>query len=261
MELYRRGVISEAQLDAYREASPFDGRDPARLLADRGLPAIAPPPATPADVMQALFTAARDYLNTLSHPGTAEVRAGLGKCSPASRIPAATPHAVAARWLAPALEQVAVHQPQLAAAIAAAAPHLAWVSYDAYPRAAIGDSFAEGHAFAAIAGGSAAFAAEDFELGLFLIAPDVLYRDHCHPAAELYAPLTGPHGWRFAPGRPLIVKPAGEPVWNPPLQPHLTKVGPVPFLCLFAWTSHVNEPAQVLAAADWHALESRGLPG
>ena len=62
-------------------------------------------------------------------------------------------------------------------------------------------------------------------------------------APELYAPLTGPHGWRFAPGRPLIVKPAGEPVWNPPLQPHLTKVGPHPFLCLFAWTRDVSLPA------------------
>ncbi len=261
MELYRRGMISEAQLDAYREASPFDGRDPARLLADRGLPPVAPPPGTPAAVMQALFAAARDYLSTLSFPGAAEVRAGLGRCSPAGRVPAARRHPVADRWLGPALDRAASHQPQLAAAIARAAPHLAWISYDAYPRAAIGDSFAEGHAFAAIAGGSAAYSAEDFELGLFLIAPDVLYRDHCHRAPELYAPLTGPHGWRFAPGRPLIVKPAGEPVWNPPLQPHLTKVGPVPFLCLFVWTSHVNEPAQVLPASDWGPLEARHLTG
>lgn len=261
MELYRRGMISEAQLDAYREASPFDGRDPARMLEDRGLLPVSSAPGTPAAIMQSLFVAAREYLNTLSHPGASEVRAGLAKCVAAERIPAARPHAVASRWLAPALEQAAALQPQLAAAIAAAAPHLAWVSYDAYPRAAIGDSFAEGHAFASIAGGEAAYAASDFELGLFLIAPGVLYRDHRHRAPELYAPLTGPHGWRFAPGRPLIVKPAGEPVWNPPLQPHLTKVGPAPFLCLFAWTGHVNEPAEVIPAGDWAALEARVITG
>ncbi len=37
-------------------------------------------------------------------------------------------------------------------------------------------------------------------MGLFVIAPHVLYRDHAHAAPELYLPLTGPHGWRFAPG-------------------------------------------------------------
>ena len=47
----------------------------------------------------------------------------------------------------------------------------------------IGESFADGHAFASIAGRDALFAAEDFELGLFLIAPHVLYRDHCHRSA------------------------------------------------------------------------------
>ena len=104
-------------------------------------------------------------------------------------------------------------------------------------------------------GGEGPFAAHDFDLGLFLIAPDVLYRDHRHAAPELYAPLTGPHGWRFGTGRPLIVKPAHQPVWNPPNQPHLTKVGRVPFLCLFVWTKDVNKPADVIAANDWAMLE------
>lgn len=79
-------------------------------------------------------------------------------------------------------------------------------------------------------------AAEDFDMGIFLVAPDTLYRDHQHAAPELYAPLTGPHGWRFGPGRPLQIKHAHEPVWNPPQQPHLTKTGKIPFLSLFVWT-------------------------
>ena len=259
MELFRRGVLSEAQLDAYREASPFDGRDPALLLAERGLPAVPPPPATAEAAMTALFAAARDYLATLSYPGAPDVQEGLARCRSSGRLPLAKTHPVTDRWLDAALDAASAHAPQLAAAIAAAAPHLAWVSYDRYPRAEIGDSFAEGHAFASIAGGETAFAADDFELGLFLIAPHVLYRDHCHRAPELYAPITGPHGWRFAPGRPLIVKPAGEPVWNPSLQPHLTKVGPTPFLCLFAWTRDVTEAARVLPAADWATLEALRL--
>ncbi len=256
MQLYQLGVLSEAQLDVYRDASPHDRRDPAAMLADRRLQPVPVLPQAPADLLRALFVTAQDYLSGLVHPGQEEVRDGLRRCSPRERVPEARPHPVAERWLGPALEQAALLQPCLAAAIAAAAPHLAWISYDAYPRKAIGDSFAEGHAFAPIAGGEAPFAAGNFELGLFLIAPGVLYRDHRHLAPELYAPLTGPHGWRFAPDRPLIVKPAGEPVWNPSLQPHLTKVGRHPFLCLFAWTQDVTAIAEVIPAGDWPALEA-----
>jgi hypothetical protein len=110
-------------------------------------------------------------------------------------------------------------------------------------------------------GEGAAIPAEDFDLGLFLIAPHVLYRDHAHPAPELYAPLTGPHGWRFGPGTPLTVKAAHEPVWNLPDAPHLTKVGPVPFLCVFGWTKDTHLPARVIPATDWPELEAMRIEG
>jgi hypothetical protein len=73
------------------------------------------------------------------------------------------------------------------------------VTYDRYPRAEIGARFLQGMPLPR-SWGRAPFAARDFDLGLFLIAPHVLYRDHHHAAPELYAPLTGPHGWRFGPG-------------------------------------------------------------
>ncbi|PZF77602.1 hypothetical protein DK847_09375 [Aestuariivirga litoralis] len=260
MELFRQGLLSEAQLDAYREASPFDSRDPAVLLRDRGLPPPPPWAATPRARLQALFVAARDYLDTLAHPGAADVSACFSRCAAPGELPAARSHPVADRWLEPALTAARALQPHLAQAIANAAPHLAWGIYDPYPRSEIGDGFAEGHAFASIAGEDAPFLAEDLEIGLLLMAPHLVYRDHCHAAPELYAPLTGPHGWRFGPGRSLIVKAAGEPVWNPALQPHLTKVGQVPFLCLFVWTRDVKEPARVIPAGDWAALETAALP-
>jgi hypothetical protein len=87
----------------------------------------------------------------------------------------------------------------------------------------------------------------------------VLYRDHCHQAPELYAPLTGSHGWRFKPGAPLTVKQAHEPVWNEPNRPHLTKVGRVPFLALYCWTRDNDKPARVLHASDWAELEAMRL--
>ena len=212
-----------------------------------------------ASPLRQLYHAARSYLLTLDHPGAAEVRAGLtADPGPARPVPPRA-NVVADRWLAPALAPLAATHPDLAAAIAAAAPLLEWITYDAYPRDQIGDSFATGHAFASIRGGDAPFAARDFDLGLFLIAPGVLYRDHHHAAPELYAPLTGPHGWRFGPGRPLTIKPAHDPVWNPPNRPHLTKTGPTPFLCIFAWTADVNEPAHVIPADDWDTLDALAI--
>lgn len=268
MELWRRGLISAEVLEVYRIAAAHDGRDPVASLQERGLPVpTAVPAALPTDApLPRLYQAARDYVIGLDHPGAAEVRAALpadpGPVRPGWQAGAGQgqgdSNAVVDRWLTPALAAVS-GVPALVAAIRAAVPSLTFVTYDAYPRAQIGEAFASGHAFASILGVDAPFAAQDVDLGLFLIAPQVLYRDHRHAAPELYAPLTGPHGWRFGPGEPLLRKPAHQPVWNPPHQPHLTKVGPVPFLCLFVWTRDVRLPATVIPAPDWAALEATPL--
>jgi Dimethlysulfonioproprionate lyase len=259
MAMYRAGAITEAQLEVYRELAAHDARDPVAALAERGLAAPPVPLTTPEVRIATLMQAADEYLLRLHHPGAEEVRAGLARRVVAATPPLPQPNAVVSRWLAPALAAMPRGLGGLAAAIADAAPDLTWVTYDAYPRDAIGEAFATSHAFASLIGNGAAYAVPDFDLGLFLIAPDVLYRDHRHAAPELYALLTGPHGWRFGPGRPLIVKPAEAPVWNPPFRPHLTKVGAVPFLALFVWTRDVNAVAEVLPAADWPELERRQL--
>lgn len=253
MQLWQQGQISAEVLEVYRVASAHDGRDPLLDLRMLGLCAPDLPDSAQAP-LSSLYAAVRAYLLGLDHAGAEEVRAGL----PAGPRPAAQPQprrtSVVDRWLAPALAAVQGY-PALAQAIAQAAPLLDWVTYSAYPRAQIGEGFATGHAFASLLGEAAPFAATDFDLGLFLIAPHVLYRDHHHAAPELYAPLTGPHGWRFGAGRKLITLPAHRPVWNPPLRPHLTKVGAMPFLCLFVWTKDTHHPAKVIPADDWNLLE------
>jgi hypothetical protein len=254
MALFREGRISEAQLEVYREASAHDGRDPAPILAERGLPPV--PGAEAGGPLRSLYDSARDYLLGLVHPGAADVRAGLPADPGPERAVTPLPNPVVAAWLDPALDSVARTHPLLAQVIRAAAPHLHWVTYDAYPRALIGDAFAEGHAFASIRGEDAPFTAADFDLGLFLIAPRTLYRDHHHAAPELYAPLTGPHHWRFGPGDALHAKPAHDPVWNPPHRPHLTRTGAIPFLAFFVWTRDVNQIAEVIPADDWPELEA-----
>jgi Dimethlysulfonioproprionate lyase len=253
MELWRAGRISAEVLEVYRVTSAHDGRDPVSVLRERGLP--LPEVGQMQSPLEQLYTVAREYLLALDHPGAEEVRAGLPlDPGPEQAVPSQG-NAVVARWLAPALESVAMEQPMLARVIAEAAGQLNWITYDGYPLDLIGEGFARNHAYASIMGEDAPFLAQDFDMGLFLIAPGVLYRDRAHPAPELYAPLTGPHSWRSGVGRPLIVKPAHEPVWNPPRMPHLTRVGSAPFLCFFVWTRDVNEVAVVLPADDWAALE------
>ncbi len=249
MTLWREGLIAPQVLEVFRIASAVDAQDPAPMLAEAGLP-------WPGTEIAALVAAATSLIAAMPGPGIAEVGAGLATAR--SIAPGMRPNAVVAAHLEAALTSMpgsdgwpAGHDPAaLAAAIRAAAPWLAWVTYDLYPPAEIGPAFGRGHAFAPLACGP------EFELGLFLIAPGILYRDHAHAAPELYLPLTGPHGWRFAPGAALVWQRACVPVWNPPHAPHATMAGRVPFLCFYAWTGDIDVPAYVLPSADWQALEA-----
>jgi hypothetical protein len=145
----------------------------------------------------------------------------------------------------------------LTGAIRAALPYLNWINYSAYPAAEIGPRFPQGHAFASL---SALYDPDytlDFDLGIFLIAPHTLYRDHRHQAAELYLPLTGPSWWRFGVTDDWAPRQAGEPVWNPPFAVHATRVEATPFLCLYGWSRDVAYPAEVVPAQDWVEIEGR----
>ncbi len=258
MALYQTGKISPQVLEIYRISSALDGQDPASMLAEVGLAPLSN--ATSGEVtFRRLIEECDRYLSGLHGPGVAEVRAKLNQWRAGPVTLAPRPNPVIAAHLGDALAALVATHPSLAQTIAQAAPHLTWKPYDFYPVAEIGEAFAQGHAFASLIGENATIAARDCDFGIFLIAPHLLYRDHHHAAPELYAPLTGPHGWRFGPQTPLNVKPAHVPVWNAPNRPHATKVGPTPFLALYGWTAHVTETAVVIPADDWPKLEALRL--
>ena len=194
------------------------------------------------------------YVTGLKGPGIAEVLAGIRRWKAGPVGPARGREIPPCADLDAALK--AMDRPTLARAIAEARPFLHWITYDLYPRADIGERFADHHAFASIIGAGCPIQAVDFDLGIFLIAPRVFYRDHHHAAPELYMSLTGPHGWRFHPGEPLLWKQAHMPVWNEPWQPHATMTGSTPFLALFCWTKDTSLPAKVIPSADWPNLET-----
>lgn len=213
------------------------------------------------DALRSLLATLDAYLARFDGPGVADVRAGIAahRTAPLENVsPGRVP---ATRHADEALRHMrAGGEGSLAAAIEAAMPHFAWGAYDPYPRAEIGDKYAENHAAASIIGSSGHFGSEDFDLGLFVFGPDTLYRDHHHAAPELYAPFTGPNGWRFAPGAPLEWRPAHQPVWNEAWTQHAIKSGPQPFFCFYGWTRDVNIPARTIVEPDWAALDAQSPP-
>ena len=140
------------------------------------------------------------YLGRLDGSGVTEVREGIEHFGRGPARNGCDPAPPACGHLDAALSCVNGADP-LRKAINDAQCALHWVTYDAYPPEMIGRRFPVAHAFASLIGGDGLLPAADFELGLFLVAPRTLYRDHRHLAPELYVPLTGPHEWRFGTGK------------------------------------------------------------
>ena len=184
MYFNRKGEMSDQALEVYRILSPRDGEDPAALLTAQHLGREIADRAelAPVALIRHLVDEADLYLGTLSGPGIAEVRQGLAEW----RMGPVSPHVgtrnpVVDTWIAVALAAVQATHPALAHAIHAACPHLNWMTFDGYPIAEVGAEFAKGHAYASLIGEHAALPAVDWDMGLFLIAPNILYRDHQHP--------------------------------------------------------------------------------
>ncbi|MBG1230776.1 dimethylsulfonioproprionate lyase family protein [Aestuariivirga litoralis] len=239
MYFFQRGMLHARDLEAYRALSKVDG------TADN--------PAGQAIMQLAMET--ERYISGLEFPGKADVMDGLARWMRGAPQAVKPGHVPARSHAREAL--AAMTDTRLASALASAVPVLGWSAFTQYPADEIGAKFLRNNAFASLVGEGSPYPAEDFDLGFFVVGPHTFYRDHCHAAPELYAPLTGPHGWRFKPGDPLQWLDADVPVWNPPNQPHATMTGDVPFLAIYCWTRDVNEPARVLFSNDWTAIETQ----
>ena len=88
------------------------------------------------------------------------------------------------------------------------------------------------------------FAGDDFLLGLLMLGPGHHYRDHYHPAPELYWPLTSGSLWSRN-REPFMEKPPGTIIWHPPMILHATKTGGTPLLTVWSWTSDTLTPARL----------------
>lgn len=136
--------------------------------------------------------------------------------------------------------------PDLAAAIAAIEDALCWRQSESYSDDVLGEGFSANYGWAEIIGPNGFFRGDDFLLGLLMLGPNRHYRDHYHPAPELYWPLTPASQWSIH-GGPFAEKAQGATIWHPPMAMHATITGDQPLLAVWSWTRDVATPARLKA--------------
>ncbi len=151
----------------------------------------------------------------------------------------------AVRHFAEATAEVMAGEPHLAAALAAIEEHLQWRRSEAYSDAVLGPGFMDDYGWCQLVGPHGFFGSHDFLLGLLLLGPGRHYRDHYHPAPELYWPLTGPCDWKRGAGG-FVTREAFEVIWHRPFIVHATKTLENPLLAVWCWTGDTGTPAKLV---------------
>ena len=98
------------------------------------------------------------------------------------------------------------------------------------------------------------FKSNEFRLGLFLLEPNIFYKDHKHEAPELYLNLTNGTHWRFS-NRIWKEKNAGSIIYNEPNMVHAMKVNEIPFLSIWCWPYNSSKKCVLIPKKDWVELE------
>jgi Dimethlysulfonioproprionate lyase len=133
----------------------------------------------------------------------------------------------------------------LASATAEISDHLRWVQSASYTDAALGEGFSKNYAWCELIGPQGFFKGSDFLLGFLLLGPHRHYKDHYHPAPELYWPLTAPSDWKKGDGH-FTPRQAGEIIWHPSTITHATITHDKPLLAVYAWTRDVEIGARLV---------------
>ena len=144
-------------------------------------------------------------------------------------------------------------------ALVAATDDLAWQEDDMkyYPAGAdLGAGYGQCNLHSLLVGpGACGFHHDDFSLGIFVLGPRTLYRDHRHDAPETYINLSTRTGWRFDGGSWADYQ-AGSIIFNPPNAVHATRVYDQPFVSVFSWLENIDGQCSVVPHSDWALIEA-----
>tara|TARA_B100001996_G_scaffold372458_1_gene348857 strand:+ start:22 stop:669 length:648 start_codon:yes stop_codon:yes gene_type:complete len=98
------------------------------------------------------------------------------------------------------------------------------------------------------------FISTELKLGLFLLEPNIFYKDHKHEAPELYLNLTPETEWRFNNCK-WENKAPGSIVYNEPYKVHAMKIKDIPFLSIWCWPKNSSKKCMLVPRNDWKELE------
>jgi len=148
------------------------------------------------------------------------------------------------RHLPQCIGEVMLIEPDLAAAIAAIEDDLQWRQSSSYTDELLGEGFTANYGWSEIIGPRGFFPGDDFLLGVLMLGPGHHYRDHYHPAPELYWPLTSGSLWSRG-GEAFEEKRPGATIWHPPMILHATKTIDTPLLTVWSWTRDTMTAAKL----------------
>ena len=94
------------------------------------------------------------------------------------------------------------------------------------------------------------FKSDQCRLGLFLLEPNIFYKDHKHETPELYLNLTNGTQWRFE-NLEWQEKAAGSLVFNESYKVHAMNVKSNPFLSIWYWPVNSEEKCILVPKSDW----------
>jgi hypothetical protein len=178
--------------------------------------------------------------------GLALQRLEQQKIATAQRLTPSARRLAACRHLPESIAAILPLDSSLAAAIAEIEDELAWQQNANYSDAAMScPGYMDNYAYAELVGPAGLWPGKDFRMGLLVLGPHLHYRDHSHPAPELYWLLTGPSEWRSG-SADFASRGQGDTIWHPPHRVHATRTGPVPLLALYIWTSDVEQSARLV---------------
>ena len=98
------------------------------------------------------------------------------------------------------------------------------------------------------------FKSEELRLGLFLLEPNIFYKDHKHEAPELYINLTNGTEWRFGNSGWQFQEP-GSIIYNEPFKEHAMRVNENPFLSIWCWPKNSSSECILVPRSDWSNLK------
>jgi len=125
--------------------------------------------------------------------------------------------------------------PGMAAAMAAADEHATWTEYAPSEWA---QPFVERMAAGFLVGPTAPVVSYDVSFGMFVVAPNTFYREHGHPAREVYVVVSGRTEFLSSDGW-ITLGPGDASVQEPEVT-HALRTGSEGMLCFWAWTGDVS---------------------